>query len=205
MKLLFLLIVVGVGSQLAASAQGTVTFVYDQQSATESSSGGSATTIQTHQPIGQSFTPTLSSVGFVRLFTGDRTNNNGIGATLSVNLMSGSITGPVLGSTAAVGLQDSFVGYTDFVFATPVDVTPGTLYFFQPIVQSGDTWAIINYNYSYPNGTAFANGVASPGFDMWFREGIIIPEPSSAWLALAGAGVFALFFRRGCARKCARG
>jgi hypothetical protein len=174
-----------------ALGQGTITYIYDQQSATESTGGGSLGTIQTNQPLGQSFTPSLSEVGFIRLFTVDRTNNNGIGATLTVNLRSDSIVGPVLGSTAAVSLADGFGGYTDFLFATPVQVTPGITYYLQPIVQAGDSWAIIAYDYHYSGGTLFVNGTASPGFDLWFREGIIIPEPSSAWLAMVGASVLA--------------
>ena len=51
-------------SALAACGQGTM--IYDQQSATNRSfSGGSP--FQEEQPIGQSFTPALSSVGFVEM------------------------------------------------------------------------------------------------------------------------------------------
>ena len=194
MKVRFFLLLVAMAVGSIALSQGTVTYIYDQESATESTGGGSSLIIQSNQPLGQSFTPTLSSVGFIRLATRDPFFN-GVGATLSVNLLSGSIVGPVLGSTDPVFLTDTFAGYTDFIFSTPVSVTPGVTYYFQPIVQTGDTWTLRSYNYLYPNGTAFANGVASPGFDLWFREGLIIPEPSSAWLALVGAGVLAWFQR----------
>jgi hypothetical protein len=172
-------------SALAAHGQGT--FIYDQQSATSQSFDYGAP-IQEQQPTGQSFTPTLSSVRFVQLEFGDSRPGNGVGATVYVNLRADSLTGTVLGSTDPVYMPDGFrYGITNFFFATPVAVTPGTAYYFQPVVQSGDSlWDIINGPYNYPGGTLFANGVPNPnGFDAWFREGVI-PEPPSGLLVLAG-------------------
>lgn len=185
---------------LPVSGQG---FIYDQQSATESTGGGAIASIQSFQPIGQSFTPTNSSVGFIRLLLGD-TAINSLGATVYVNLWSGSISnGTPLASTDPVYMPDGFgtgfgpVGYTNFFFLSPVAVTPGTTYFFQPVVQSGDDWNVIAYNsYNYPGGTAVFSGVANSGWDLWFREGVIaVPEPSSMVLALLGGGAW-LFARR---------
>jgi len=66
----------------ALFARGQGTFLYDQQSVTNDSAGAEGIqTIQSAQPIGQSFTPTFSSVGVVRLFLGD-TGFNGLGATV---------------------------------------------------------------------------------------------------------------------------
>jgi hypothetical protein len=78
-----------------------------------------------------------------------------------------------------------------------VTVTPGQTYYFQVVEQSGDdTWGITgDPDYRYPGGTLFLNGVAVPHSDLWFREGIVVPEPSSMMLLLLGAGVFA-YFRR---------
>ena len=170
---------------LRAYSQGT--FVYDQQSADETTGGGVTVTIQPNQPLGQSFSPTLSSVGFIRLNVGD-TAANGLGATLYVNLRSGSITGPILASSDPVALPDGFFGYPDFLFHTPVDVTPNVPYFFQPVVQSGDLWVAIAYPYGYLGGTAFRQGTPIPS-DLWFREGIVVPEPSSRTFLLAGIGL----------------
>lgn len=68
-------------------------FIYDQQSADESGtlegSGGLG-----QQPFGQSFTPSLSSIGFIRLYIFDGTAGNG-GGVLSINLRTNSITGTV--------------------------------------------------------------------------------------------------------------
>ena len=175
-------------SALAARGQGTM--IYDQQSATNRSVSGSAP-IQAEQPMGQSFTPTLSSVGFVQLEFIDAHAGNGVGATVYVNLRADSLTGTILDSTAPVFMPDGFNdGITNFFFATPVAVTLGTTYYLQPVVQSGEDWGIVAGPYNYPGGTFFLNGAPDPnGFDAWFREGALVPEPSSGLLVLLGVGV----------------
>ena len=65
-------------------------------------------------------------------------------------------------------------------------------YFFQPVVESGDTGDIVAYPYGYPGGTAFYSGVADTGTDLWFREGML-PEPSGLLLIRFA---FALLFWR---------
>lgn len=178
----------------AALAQST--FIYDQQSVTNDAvSGEGAPGIQPAEPMGQSFTPALDSVGFIRLWTGDSAFN-GLGAILYVNLRSDSITGQVLSATSPIFLPDGFAGPTTFGFPSAVPVTPGKTYFFQPIVKTGDTWQIIaDPNFNYPGGTAFAYGLPAPPFDLWFREGIIVPEPSGIVLELSGFVCFALLIR----------
>jgi hypothetical protein len=180
-------------SALAAHGQGTM--IYDQQSATNRDVGVGGVPIQQEQPMGQSFTPALASVGFVQFEFLDN-YPGGVGITVYVNLLAGSITGTVLDSTAPVFMPDGFlVGITNFFFATPVAVTPGTTYYFQPVLQSGDS----NYSgmevgsYGYPGGTLFINGSPDPnGYDLWFREGYIVPEPASGSLVLLGiAGIWA--------------
>ena len=109
------------------SALGQGTFVYDQQSSDESHymEGSAGLGLQP----GQSFTPALPSVGFIRLYLYDGFRN-GLSGTLNVNLRSDSITGPVLSSAIPVTLPDGFAGTVDFLFSTPVSVTPGELTFF---------------------------------------------------------------------------
>lgn len=187
------------------SVAGQGTFLYDQQSALEDAQAEGAADIQALQPMGQSFTPNLPTVGFIRLWLGDGVQNNGLGATVYINLRSNSIVGPVFASTQPVQMPDNFGrgarGFADFIFSTPASVTPGVTYFFQPIVQSGDLWvAGSDAHYAYAGGTAFANGLASPDFDLWFREGIIIPEPTSGVLLLFGLAAF-LYVRRARMRK----
>jgi hypothetical protein len=86
-------------------------------------------------------------------------------------------------------VPDGFEGYPNFVFLNPVPLTPAVSYYFQPVLESGDAMIVAgDGGYKYPGGTMFIQG--SPALqDLWFREGIIVPEPSSAWLALVGAGV----------------
>jgi hypothetical protein len=175
-------------STFTTRAQGT--FIYDQQSADESQPGEVAVTIQANQPMGQSFIPTLSSVGFVRLQLYSGLSNNGLGALVSVNLRANSILGTVLGTTSTVVMPDGFFGgYVDFLFSAPVSVTPGVTYYFQPVVQNGDYSAGAGPPYNYSRGTIFAQGVANPASDLWFREGILVPEPGSAALILL-SGIF---------------
>jgi hypothetical protein len=112
-----------------------------------------------------------------------------------VNLRSDSITGPILASTGPVALADRFHGPVEFLFPTPVTVAPSVTYYLQPVIQAGEDFGVAFDQFHYPDGASFAQGAPSPFFDLWFREGIIIPEPSSAWLAVVGAGVFVWFYR----------
>jgi hypothetical protein len=166
-------------------AQGT--FIYDQQSSDENQLGGGVADITSSQPIGQSFTPSLSAVGFVRLYLSDGVFN-GLGTTVYVNLRANSITGNVLAATSPVSVGDRFVGSVDFLFASNIAVTPQAQYYFQPVVQSGQSFGVYAYNsFGYSGGTAFSQGIVVPGWDLWFREGLYVPEPSSAALGLLGA------------------
>ena len=45
---------------------------------------------------------------------------------------------------------------------------------------------LANGSYNYPGGYAYENGVPFGG-DFWFREGLAVPEPSSAALLLLAA------------------
>jgi PEP-CTERM motif len=180
---------------LAAIAQGT--FVFDQQSSDESNSGSGLNFIQNVQPTGQSFTPSFNGIGFVRLNIFDWNSNNGTGAVISVNLRSDSITGPIIDSTAPVSLPDNFgrpLGsgsqYITFYFGNTVALQPGVTYFLQPVVQSGDLVAIFADTFGYTGGAQYVLGNPSPTTDYWFREGIVVPEPSTSALLLLAAGLW---------------
>ena len=84
---------------LALDARGQGTMIYDQQSATSQDLGVGGVPIEQLQPMGQPFAPALSSVGFVQFEFTDFNPGNGLGATVYVNLLAGSITGTVLDST----------------------------------------------------------------------------------------------------------
>src|SRR5437016_782088 len=79
--------------------------VYDQSNTVAPHVG---LNIDPYAPIGQSFTPTLTSLNFVEVRLSD-TNTNGLGASFDVNIRSGATTvGPVLGTSQVVSLPDGF-------------------------------------------------------------------------------------------------
>jgi hypothetical protein len=171
-------------SLCSVGAQGTLQ--YDERSATDGIRDGAGIVVQTNGPIGQSFTPSLSAIGYVKMFFHDVTPGNSLGATVLINVRAGSISGTVLGSTDPVALPDSFNNPTNLFFASPVTLSPGTVYYIEPIVQTGDLWHVLAYDYHYNSGTAFIKGVADPINDLWFEEGIVVPEPSCGCFLLAG-------------------
>jgi hypothetical protein len=177
-------------ASLAAVGQGTI--LYDQQSTNLIE--GSAPWI--YQPMGQSFSPSLSAVSIVQLqlFYSDGINRTG--SVLYVNVRSNSLTGPILGTTASVFVPSDFFDITNFVFSTPVSLTPGTTYYLQPAIQSGGVVSSYVTDGSYSGGTAFSGGMPWPEHNLWFREGIIVPEPQIFSLFLTSAGLFLAFRKR---------
>jgi len=173
----FLTFVLGTG---LASAQGT--FVYDQQS-----TGTVDSSVSLNQtPLGQSFTPTLNSIGFVELQL-----INGVStSTFTVNLHNDSITGPILGTTAPVAYTGS--GFYDFLFSNPISLTPGTKYYFEPVVSSGGFAQTYFTFIQYTGGDLIQSGVTRSDRDLWFQEGIVsnVPEPSMLALFIVAGGIF---------------
>jgi hypothetical protein len=181
MKRLTLLTTIIVGGARIAFSQAT--FIFDQQSSDESrilEGGGPFTgTIQ-------SFTPTLDSVGFIRLYLATADISNA-----GVDLRSGSPSGPILGTSARLTLH-SYYGPVTFVFDKPVSVTPGTTYYLEPVATgAGGTLLNASQFYNYPGGMIFApDGTPSPRWDLWFREGIVVPEPATVSLALVAGSLY---------------
>jgi hypothetical protein len=178
----------------AISALGQGTFVYDQQSAVDPAYGEPGS-MPIEPGAGQSFTPILPSVGFIRLFVYDAIVGGGPGGTIYVNLRADSITGSILSATASVMLPSRFIDQVDFFFSTPVAVTPGATYFFEPLFQSGSGLQTIAGIYNYPGGTMFYQNTAYPGSDYWFREGVV-PEPGTWALLIFGVGWIAVRRRK---------
>ena len=172
---------------LACCSQGT--FVFDQQSSTDETYSSGGARIQFYGFVGQSFTPSLSTVGFIRVKLYDMAPANGVGATLVMNLRSNAINGPILGTTTLV-LGNGFSGSTNFIFPNAVPVSPSLTYFFETTVQAGDNWGITSLDNlpgdNYPNGFMYAGPNTFTGGDLWFREGIVVPEPASISLVLIG-------------------
>jgi hypothetical protein len=93
-------------------------------------------------------------------------------------------------------MGDAFYGSVNFSFANPVSVTPGTTYYFDVAVLSGDNWGFMSLGDTYSNGTFYGGQSPFPGADLWFREGIIVPEPSTLSLMLTGSVMAGLLTRR---------
>jgi hypothetical protein len=197
MKTFYSFTVVGVFFcfSLIVSAQSTV-FVPDQQSASESVGGGGGI-LFSQTPV-QSFTPINSSLDYVRLWFSDA--SNGIGATVAVNIRAGAVNGQIIGTSASVFMPDAFGlsarGFTNFIFANPVSLNPGTTYYLEPILSSGST-TLVGYNsWDYTGGNAYFNGVANANWDLWFAEGVIVPAPEPGTLGLLAMGFAMLAFLR---------
>jgi hypothetical protein len=225
MKTLILFTVMLGTAGLSAYAQGTL--IYDQQSSDKTWPSIYRMNIQSGQPLGQSFVPSLSSIDFIQLYVVNSLSPVGPGprtrttpdATVYVNLWAGSIgdgvllasTLPVFLSGGAVNFADpfspsgAFAGVTNFFFPTPVTLIPGTTYYFQPVVEPGAGAVFVVMTDStrgadaYPNGMGFFDGT-SHTWDLWFAEGIVAtPEPAAGWLILMGA-IF--LCQAGCKRIC---
>jgi hypothetical protein len=165
-------------------AQGTLN---DQQAGPDGSYGEVAFGINALNPA-QAFTPALTAVDFVTLYIYNGTP--GITGTLYVNLRQDSVTGAILATSVPITLTPQSSGPTEFLFSAPVAVVPGTPYYIEPKIQSGSlSWGITGSRlFNYPGGTAYQQGMAAPDIDLWFREGISIPEPSSIALLLFPVG-----------------
>jgi hypothetical protein len=189
---------------VALCARGQGTFIFDQQSSTHEGQPnyGEGAGIQGLLPsTGQSFTPGLPGIDFIRLIFDDGNINDAAGATIYLNLRSDSITGPILASTAPVTMMNGFRGTRNFFFPSTISLTPQTTYYFDLVFVSGGAWNTIIEPHTYFGGEAFVQGQPYPGGDYWFREGLyVIPEPSATALATLGATAF-LFARRAHPRR----
>src|SRR4029077_12727482 len=99
-------------------------------------------------PLGQSFTPTLTSLNFVNLLTDDGS------ATLEVNIRLGAISGTILGTSLPTVIPFSLApSLSSFSFSTPVTLIAGDLYVIEPFVVSGDTLVASTNTNNYLGGT----------------------------------------------------
>jgi hypothetical protein len=195
MKLLFHLAASLALAVTCAFGQGTL--VYDQQSSSDETLPASGANSLWDFANGQSFTPALPFVDFVNLMFQDANSNDGLGVGVYVTLRSGSITGPIIGSSPAVSLPNAFAGPATFLFPAEVPVTPGVIYYFNVVPQSGGPFSTFGSAfYNYPGGTAFVGTHPDPTADLWFREGITVPEPSSTALLLLAGAAFACLRRK---------
>jgi len=170
-----------------------ISILYDQQSSTNSGYygyGGGPLFTEMAPNTGQSFTPSLSGIDFIRLSIADGNPGDGLGSTWFLNLRPDSVTGPILGTTATVYLPDLHAGAVDFFFPNTIPLTPGISYFFDINSPDGGAWNIFVAQFNYSGGDAWAEDIVRLGSDYWFREGLVVPEPSSVALLLLGGAAF---------------
>lgn len=135
-------------------------------------------------PLGQSFTPTLTSLNLVNLLTEHGS------ATVKVNIRLGSISGPIIGTSQATVIPpSSSPRVSSFKFSPPLNLTPGDLYVIEPFADCGSTLIASTGRNSYTGGNQILGGVAQTKTDLWFQEGISAPT-RRGWL-LPGAGLIA--------------
>jgi hypothetical protein len=186
---------------VALAARGQGNFIYDQQSSDESRllDGGdgvqsvSETQFQEHLQhpflLGQTFTPSLNSIEFVRLSITSYAN---VPSTLRLELFATPTSSASLATSTSVTVASTHQVFADFYFTTPLAVIPGNTYFLHPESVVG-TFGVAKYKYDYSGGAAYLsylNGAPNVE-DYWFREGIIAaPEPSAVSLVLVGGILF---------------
>ena len=133
-------------------------------------------------PAGQEFVPSETFLTMVELMVNDQNPGNGTGTALFVRIRSGSIAGPILGTSQTVSLPDApndSPRLARFAFGAPVLLVPGARHVLEVVAASGDPSGVFGTGFrhnSYPAGRAISRGAvyAEAGnapFDLWFREG----------------------------------
>ena len=175
-------------------AFGQGTFVYDQQSSDPSHpvTEDKLLFYQAPWPV-QSFTPSLTGIGFIQLWGMDAA----YGTQLAVNLRANSPDGAVLGTTSTVILpgRTNYTGPLTFLFSSEILLESGNLYYMEPFIVKpasfGVSCGINAWIYGYTRGRLYIPGdPLRLGYDLWFREGIVVPEPGTMALVLLGASCF---------------
>ncbi len=133
---------------------------------------------------GQTFTPSLSSLDWVEVKL-----SSGQLDTYQVGIRSNDLNGPILGASNVVSVpiaDGNYVLHMDF--SAPVALTPGNQYAIEVIpVSLNDTGYSVRLSLSdlYPSGIYYTSPTSSIATDdMWFREGVYVPEPSTFAMAI---------------------
>ena len=173
---------------LAAANALSQGLLVDQASGTPNEITTESTTLPGNAIV-QSFTPSLSAVGFVQLQTYISAASSG--ETVMINLRQDAYNGPIVSSTTPIVVVNGITQIGTFYFPANIPIIPNQVYYFEPVVLSGGTW-FVGYKgpSTYDRGDLFSNGAPSGAVDLWFQEGIVVPEPAAVWLLLFGSGLF---------------
>ena len=162
--------------------------------------------VQTHDGenkpflIGQEFTPSLPLLNFVDLSVQVFTSLN-YPLSLYAEIHADTFSGPLLGTASPITYSQTFAGEAHLEFPTTVSITSGQLY----VLRLDSTFAPgygVQINLvpagagpGYDKGRFVFGGLPqSDGADLWFREGIAVPEPST--LAVGGLAILITWLLR---------
>lgn len=145
--------------------------------------------VSSFSPIGQEFVPVLDSIDSVQLLICCRAQE-----TPYVRIREGSILGPILG-TSSLALPSPSLLVT-FRFAAPIALVPDDVYVIE-VVNDGGIESMIGVGDPipmpesvYPRGRLILDGQPDlDGLDLWFQEGLGIPEPATGVLIGIGLAV----------------
>ena len=138
-------------------------------------------------PLGQEFTPATTRLNVVEAWISHGFVGTEPPTDIVVRVRAGTITGPVLGQSAAATVTDGHFAPVRFDFASPVELTPGLVYVLEAAVVGGGGNPLIGGmdGSSYAGGRAVAAGAPFDA-DLWFRTGATedVPVTATSWGAV---------------------
>src|SRR5437762_5681538 len=118
---------------LSCTNSFTQGLLVDQASGTSTQIVSQANQIPNTQIV-QSFTPSLSAVGYVQFQTFIPAASSG--ETVIINLRQNAYNGPIVSSTTPVLVLNKITQISTFYFSGTVPVTPNQVYYFEPELLS---------------------------------------------------------------------
>lgn len=159
---LFAVAVLAIVFALSSAQTAIAAPVLDQKQ----EAGDWAVGIKGYYPMGQEFVPSLNTLHSVELYI---SQENPGGDTLTVNIRSGSIDGPIL-ATASVSVASGFSGWVSFAW-NPVGVTVGATYIIELTAATPGIleWLVEDSGNPYPAGRLILLGNPEADRDATFR------------------------------------
>jgi hypothetical protein len=161
--------------------------------------------VATSNNKGQTFTPQLAGLDAVELRMSDSLND-ATGGTFLVNIRQTDLFGAIVGTSLSTALPDGFASgvfigdIVHFEFSSSVSLAPLTVYAIELVQTAGTSFSIKGrFDDPYAGGSFLQGTTVQSESDLWFREGLHVPEPSTC--VLAGTGFWALLLRARRRRK----